>query len=136
MFIIQIEQTVHRIWLPFFSLCGTTLPDTMWFCVGSASRGSLGSLSVNSSLLSTVYVQIFEVCKFRGFQTFSVFVIIFSRITSPSQICRFHESLINVQPCVLHMHVTLSLFNYLFLSTMRSRSPCLVTHPLISGLMH
>ena len=79
------------------------------------------------------HIQIFKVCKFRGCHKFRIFAIIFSRITGPSKICRFHEhSLTNV----LYMHVTSSHINFLLLSKTRSKSSRLVTRPLISGLMY
>ena len=83
--------------------------------------------------MTTVYIQIFKICKFWGCHKFSIFAIIFLRITSPSKIRKFCEgSLTNV----LHMHVTSSLINFLLLSTTRSKSPRLVTCPLTSGLMY
>ena len=86
--------------------------------------------------VNTVYLQIFEPCKYQGCYKFSFFAIIFSRIISSSKICGFHEhSLINF----LHMCMTSSLVSYLLLSRTTSRSLRLVTSPLvplISGLMH
>ena len=77
------------------------------------------------------------ICKFWGCHKFSIFVIIFLRITRFMKIHRFCEhSLTNVPQMLMTSPLLTSLITYFYISRTRSRNLRLAIHPLISGLMY